>query len=342
MSTIASLPGHDPAAPLLRVRDLKVTFESHEGDVAAVDKVNLDLTEGETLCILGESGSGKSVMQMAVMGLLATPPARISGSVQFCGIELVGAPRETMQAVRGTGISMIFQDAITSLNPALRVGYQIAEVFCARTGADRAAGRKRAIELMEQVAIPAASQRVDDYPFQFSGGMCQRIMIAVALALDPKVLIADEPTTALDVTVQRQVMELLRQLSTDLDLALILITHDLGVAAEQADKLLMMYAGRAVETGPTDPVFAKPRHPYTEALLASMPDLTKVTDRLGIIGGSPPILSQLPKGCAFQSRCRYTEPVCLETRPELQPAGPDRASACLRTREIFTDELADV
>ncbi|MDG2404774.1 MAG: ABC transporter ATP-binding protein, partial [Paracoccaceae bacterium] len=238
MSDINTLPGHDPNAPLLTVSDLSVTFSSHEGEVPAVDKVGFDLATGETLCILGESGSGKSVTQMAVMGLLTTPPARITGSVKFCGTELIDAPKKVVHGVRGSGISMIFQDAITSLNPAFRVGYQIAEVYCARTGASRADGYKRAVELMEQVAIPAAKERVNDYPFQFSGGMCQRIMIAVALALNPQVLIADEPTTALDVTVQRQVMDLLRQLSKDLDLALVLITHDLGVAAEQADKLM--------------------------------------------------------------------------------------------------------
>ena len=216
MIGIKDLPDHSSAAPLLEVRDLCVTFESHEGDFAAVDAVSFDLVSGETLCVLGESGSGKSVTQMAVMGLLTTPPARISGSVRFRGTELIGAPKDVMSAVRGTGLSMIFQDAVTSLNPALRVGYQIAEVYCVRTGASRAEGRKHAIRLMEQVAIPAAKERVNDYPFQFSGGMCQRIMIAIALALNPQVLIADEPTTTLDVTVQRQVMDLLRELSSDL------------------------------------------------------------------------------------------------------------------------------
>ena len=342
MIAIKDLPNHDPAAPILTVQDLSVTFESHEGDVPAVDTVSFDLMSGETLCILGESGSGKSVTQMAVMGLLSTPPARIFGSAKFQGTELIGAPKEVLSAVRGTGLSMIFQDAITSLNPALRVGYQIAEVYCARTGASRAEGRKRAIQLMEQVAIPAAKERVNDYPFQFSGGMCQRIMIAIALALNPKVLIADEPTTALDVTVQRQVMDLLRQLSKDLNLALILITHDLGVAAEQADKLMVMYAGRAVETGPTDPVFANPRHPYTAALLASMPDMAQASDRLGIIAGSPPVLSQLPKGCAFYSRCSYAVPACSNSRPELTDSGVGRQTACLKSKELYTMESGNV
>ncbi len=342
MIDLQYLPGHDPAASLLAVSDLSVTFESHEGDVAAVDRVAFDLASGETLCILGESGSGKSATQMAVMGLLTTPPATITGRVRFRGTELIGAGKEVMNAVRGTGISMIFQDAITSLNPALRVGYQIAEVFCARTGASRADGRKRAMALMEQVAIPAAKERVDDYPFQFSGGMCQRIMIAVALALNPQVLIADEPTTALDVTVQRQVMDLLQQLSKDLNLALVLITHDLGVAAEQADKLMVMYAGRAVETGPTDAVFAHPRHPYTQALLSSMPDLTRASDRLGVIEGAPPVLSQLPRGCAFAPRCRYAAEICRQERPDPLATGSGRQTACLRANELFAGEDTSV
>jgi oligopeptide/dipeptide ABC transporter ATP-binding protein len=335
MTTLETLPGYNAAAPLLSVADLSVTFGSYEGQVAAVDGVSFTVRPGESLCIVGESGSGKSVTQMAVMGLLTSPPAHISGSVRYRGIELIGAPVSTLSAIRGTGVSMIFQDAITSLNPALKVGFQISEVFRARTGADSAAGRKHAIDLMERVAIPGASQRVNDYPFQFSGGMCQRIMIAMALALNPKVLIADEPTTALDVTVQRQVMELLTTLSKDADLALVLITHDLGVAAEQADNVMVMYAGRAVETGPTDPVFADPRHPYTQALLASMPEMSEVSTRLGIINGSPPVLSRLPQGCAFRPRCQHAAQMCQTSRPQLQAAGPGRASACLRMDDVF-------
>lgn len=342
MTVIENLPGYDAAAPLLSVNDLTVVFESFEGQVAAVDRVGFTVKAGETLCIVGESGSGKSVTQMAVMGLLTSPPAQISGSVKFRGVELIGASLSILSAIRGTCISMIFQDAITSLNPALKVGFQISEVFCNRTGADRAAGRKHAIELMERVAIPGASQRVNDYPYQFSGGMCQRIMIAMALALNPRVLIADEPTTALDVTVQRQVMDLLTTLSKDSDLALILITHDLGVAAEQADNVMVMYAGRAVETGPTDPVFADPHHPYTQALLASMPELSEVSARLGIISGSPPVLSRLPAGCAFQPRCRHAEPLCQKNRPQLQTAGAGRASACLRMDDLFNKVGSDV
>lgn len=342
MTDIKNLPGYEATAPLLSINNLCVTFESFEGEVAAVDEVSFTVNPGETLCIVGESGSGKSVTQMAIMGLLTTPPALISGSVRFCGIELVHASQSTLSTIRGSGVSMIFQDAITSLNPALNVGFQIAEVFCARTGADRASGRKYAIELMERVAIPAASQRVDDYPFQFSGGMCQRIMIAMALALNPKVLIADEPTTALDVTVQRQVMELLKSLSKDDELALVLITHDLGVAAEQADKVMVMYAGRAVETGPTDTVFAKPHHPYTQALLSSMPDLTSNSDRLGIISGAPPILSQLPEGCAFRPRCQHAASLCQTNRPQLITSGSNRASACLRVDDVFKRQNSNV
>ena len=342
MMNINDLPGYDAAAPLLAVDNLCVTFESFEGEVAAVDGVSFTVNPGETLCIVGESGSGKSASQMAIMGLLSTPPALISGSVRFCGIELVHAPQSTLFTVRGSGVSMIFQDAITSLNPALKIGFQIAEVFCARTGSDSASGRKYAIELMERVAIPGASQRVDDYPFQFSGGMCQRIMIAMALALKPKILIADEPTTALDVTVQRQVMELLKSLSREADLALVLITHDLGVAAEQADKVMVMYAGRTVETGLTDEVFAKPYHPYTRALLSSMPDLTNNSNRLGIISGAPPVLTQLPEGCAFRPRCQFVAPMCRLNRPQLFVSGPSRASACFRVDDIFKKQNSNV
>nr|WP_306268369.1 ABC transporter ATP-binding protein [Pararhizobium sp. IMCC3301] len=339
---ITTLPGYDAAAPLLEVRDLCVTFGTHEGDVPAVRHVSFTLRPGETLCVLGESGSGKSVTQMAVMGLIPTPPGRVTGKASFRGIKMTTASKSTQLALRGSGLAMIFQDAIAALNPALTVGYQIAEVFCARSGASRSAGRKRAIELMEQVAIPAAKERVDDYPFQFSGGMCQRIVIAMALALDPKVLIADEPTTALDVTVQRQVMALLKRLGKELDLALLLITHDLGVAAEQADRILVMYAGQVVEEGPTERIFAAPHHPYTEALLASMPDIAGVSDRLGVIDGSPPVLSRLPAGCAFHPRCRYAKEQCKAEKPVLQEAGDNRTSACLRMAEIFRPEAVHV
>ena len=339
---ITTLPGYDAAAPLLEVSNLCVTFGTHEGEVPAVRHVSFTLRPGETLCVLGESGSGKSVTQMAVMGLIPTPPGRVTGKVRFRGIEMTTSSKATQHALRGSGLAMIFQDSIAALNPALTVGYQIAEVFCARTGASRAAGRRRAIELMEQVAIPAASERVDDYPFQFSGGMCQRIVIAMALALDPKVLIADEPTTALDVTVQRQVMALLKRLGEELDLALLLITHDLGVAAEQADRIVVMYAGQVVEEGPTDQIFADPRHPYTEALLASMPDLAGVSNRLGVIDGAPPVLSRLPEGCAFHPRCRFAKAQCKAERPGLRDAGHDRSSACLRMDEIFRSEAVNV
>ena len=342
VNAIENLPDFNPVAPILSVQNLRVTFETHEGLVPAVDNVCFEVNAGETLCIVGESGSGKSVAQLAVMGLLASPPAQVSGSARFRGIELIGAPSYTLAAVRGSGIAMVFQDAITSLNPSLRVGYQISEVFCARTGADRVKGRKHAIKLMERVAIPGAAQRINDYPFQFSGGMCQRIIIAMALALNPQVLIADEPTTALDVTVQRQVMELLSTLQEQAELALVLITHDLGVAAEQTDRVVVMYAGRAVETGSTDLVFADPRHPYTEALLASMPDINNATARLDIIGGAPPVLSRLPPGCAFQPRCRYSTPLCIANRPQLRESGRDRASACLRMDDIRMERGFDV
>lgn len=342
MIDLYTLPNYDEHAPLLSVKNLCVTFDSFEGPVRAVDDVSFCINQGETLCIVGESGSGKSVTQLAIMGLLSSPPATITGSVRFMGVELIGASHSILSTIRGAGISMIFQDAITSLNPALTVGYQIAEVYCARTGASQAEGRIYAIELMNKVAIPEANRRVDDYPFQFSGGMCQRIMIAMALALNPKVLIADEPTTALDVTVQRQVMNLLKSLSEESELALILITHDLGVASEQAERVNVMYAGRTVESGLTGTLFSNPRHPYTQALLSSMPSLATKSDRLGAIGGAPPILSKLPKGCAFLPRCEFATKECGLEKPQLFEIRPEQFSACVRVGEVFGGQDIDV
>ena len=331
----ASHPSYDAAAPLLDVRGLDVTFETHRGDVPAVDGVDFALAPGETLCVLGESGSGKSVSQLAVMGLVPRPPGRVTGSARFHGIELNGADAGLLRSIRGSGIAMIFQDAIASLNPALSVGFQISEVYCECRGVSRREGRRWAIELMEKVAIPAARKRVDHYPHEFSGGMCQRIMIAMALALEPEILIADEPTTALDVTVQKQVMNLLARLRDELGLALILITHDLGVAAECADRMMVMYAGRVVETAPTDALFRTPDHPYTEGLLASMPSIAMSARRLGAIGGAPPVLAKLPAGCAFAPRCRHATIACRRERPSLRGVTEGRESACLRRGEIY-------
>jgi oligopeptide transport system ATP-binding protein len=314
---------------VLAVEGLQVEFRTPFGVVRAVNGVDLALGRGETLGILGESGSGKSVTAAAIMGLVRSPPGHVTaGRILFGGRDLLAASPEERRRVRGSGIAMVFQDAITSLNPRLTVGAQIGEMFRVHRGASRAEARRRAVRLMERVGIPSAAARLDDYPHQFSGGMCQRVMIAIALALEPEVLIADEPTTALDVTVQAQIMDLLRTLQRDSGMSLILITHDLGVIAETADRVAVMYAGRIVETGPMREVFRRPAHPYTIGLMRSIPRLDVRGRRLLAIGGSPPVLSKLPPGCAFRPRCDHAGPPCAEERPDLLPLGAGRASAC--------------
>jgi len=250
---------------VLSVRDLTVEFPTTDGVVSAVNGVDFDLAAGETLAILGESGSGKSVTAQAVMGLIERPGRVVAGSVTYGGVDLLAASAEDRRRVRGSGLAMVFQDPLSALNPVWSVGFQIGELFRVHRGLSRRDARRRAVDLLERVRIPAAAQRVGEYPHQFSGGMRQRVMIAMALALDPKVLIADEPTTALDVTVQAQILELLDDLRAETGMGLLLITHDLGVVAETADRVAVMYAGRIVETGPTDAVLAAPAHPYTEA-----------------------------------------------------------------------------
>jgi oligopeptide transport system ATP-binding protein len=318
-----------PAEAVLVVERLEVEFRTPHGWVRAVNGVDLALARGETLGILGESGSGKSVTAAAIMGLLRSPPGFVTaGRILFRGQDLLVAPAEVRRRVRGGGIAMVFQDAITSLNPRLTVGAQIGEMFRVHRGASRAEARRHAVQLMERVGIPSAAARLDDYPHQFSGGMCQRVMIAIALALEPEVLIADEPTTALDVTVQAQIMDLLRALQRESGMGLILITHDLGVIAETADRVAVMYAGRIVETGPMREVFRRPAHPYTVGLMRSIPRLDARGRRLLAIGGSPPVLSKLPPGCAFRPRCDHAEARCATERPGLAPLGDGRASAC--------------
>ena len=317
------------AVPVLRVDDLHVEFRTPFGIVHAVNGVSFSVERGETLGILGESGSGKSVTAAAIMGLIPTPPGRIvRGRMLFQGRDLLAMAPKARRRIRGTGIAMVFQDAITSLNPRLTVGEQIGEMFVVHRGCGRALARQRAIELMQRVGIPMAKERIDDYPHQFSGGMCQRVMIAIALALEPELLIADEPTTALDVTIQAQIMDLLRTLQQETGMGLILITHDLGVMAESADRVAVMYAGTVVETGPRREVFGRPAHPYTLGLMRSVPRLDGKALRLVAIDGSPPVLSKLPRGCAFRPRCAWAEAVCAERRPPLVSSGPGRASAC--------------
>ncbi|MGH8903877.1 MAG: ABC transporter ATP-binding protein, partial [Egibacteraceae bacterium] len=305
------------------------------GVVHAVNGISCTLEQRETLAILGESGSGKSVSAQAIMGLVDSPPGFVTqGAVRFQGRDLLRMSERERRAVRGQRIAMVFQDALTALNPVFPVGWQIGEMFRVHRGASRREARRKAIELMERVRIPSALQRVDDYPHQFSGGMRQRVMIAMALALDPDVLIADEPTTALDVTVQAQVMELLRELQAQTGMGLVLITHDLGVVADVADRVAVMYAGRIVETGPVRAIYHNPAHPYTQGLMASIPRLDQKGERLEPIKGSPPSLMRIPSGCAFHPRCPYARGVCVTDRPPLHDVEPGRRSACHYWQEV--------
>jgi oligopeptide transport system ATP-binding protein len=325
----------DASAPLLKVEDLRVEFRIDAGVVQAVNGLSYTLGVGETLAIVGESGSGKSVGAQAVMGIIDSPPGFVTGgSVRFRGVELLDLPESERRSVRGDRVAMIFQDALTALNPVFSVGWQIAEMFRVHRGVSRKEARERAIELMERVKIPLARERVGGYPHEFSGGMRQRVMIAMALALDPDILIADEPTTALDVTVQAQIMELLAELQRETGMGLILITHDLGVVAEVADRVVVMYAGREVESGAITPVYHSPAHPYTIGLMDSLPRPDVHTERLHPIKGAPPDLLAIPRGCPFHPRCPYAQARCRQEEPELSPVGEGRFSACHFWEEV--------
>ncbi len=300
--------------PLLSVQGLRVGFATEEGVVQAVDGVSFDLRPGEVVAIVGESGSGKSVTAQTIIGLTRANNARIEGSVRLGGEELTSADDDAMRRLRGERIAMVFQDPMTSFNPVYRLGDQIVEAIRAhRPGTSKQQGKERVVELFEAVGIPNAGRRVDDYPHEFSGGMRQRAMIAMALALEPEVLIADEPTTALDVTIQAQILELLGQLNRERNLATILITHDLGVVAEVADRVLVMYAGKVVEEGTLDEIFYDPQHPYTWGLLGSLTRLDRPRPhRLPQIAGSPPSLLDLPEGCPFRPRCPHEFSKCTQ------------------------------
>jgi len=329
--------------PLLQVRDLTVQFRTRAGVVTAVDRVGFDLAAGETLAVLGETGSGKSVTAQALMGLVPRPAGRVtSGRIVYDGVDRLTRTPSENRRLNGTDLAMVFQDPLSSLNPVFRVGAQIGELFRRRAGTSRADARRKAIELMDRVGIPAAAQRVDDYPHQFSGGMRQRVMIAMALALRPRILIADEPTTALDVTVQAQIMALLAELKAEHGMAMILISHDLGVVAGVADRVMLMYAGRVAETGELREVYETVAHPYTRGLMASIPELDGPRERLVPIPGAPPDLTRLPAGCAFHPRCAYATEVCQTNRPELAaiPSRPDsHRSACHHAKEVIGDVL---
>jgi oligopeptide/dipeptide ABC transporter ATP-binding protein len=322
---------------ILEVRDLSTRFFTRAGVVRAVEHVSFSVARGSTLALVGESGSGKSVTSLSLMRLVPPPGEIVSGEILFDGRDLLKLSAAEMRALRGRRIAMIFQDPMTSLNPVYTVGDQIAEVLRAHEGLARKQAWARAVELMDRVLIPDAARRADDYPHQLSGGMRQRVMIAMALACSPRLLIADEPTTALDVTIQAEILELLRRLKSDFDLSMLLITHDLGVVAETATSVAVMYAGRIVEQAPVADLFSSPRHPYTEGLLRSVPTLFDGADRrrrLETIEGSVPDLIDPPRACAFASRCSYEIGECTEDDIPLYSLSGERSSRCLRSNAV--------
>jgi oligopeptide/dipeptide ABC transporter ATP-binding protein len=315
--------------PLLEVRNLKVSFRTEDGLVKAVDGVSFTLSEGETLGIVGESGSGKSVTMMSVMRLIIDPNARFEGEVIYRGHDLMKLNQARMREVRGSQMAMVFQDPMTSLNPVYRVGWQIAEQIRAHERISKQAARSRAIELLASVGIPHPSERVDDFPHQFSGGMRQRVMIAMALSCRPSLLIADEPTTALDVTIQAQILKLIKKLKDDFGSAVVLITHDMGVVADVADRIAVMYAGRVIEQGTKHDLFYDPQHPYTWGLLGSIARLDRPKPRrLAAIQGLPPSLINLPVGCAFGDRCPHKFERCSEVPELVDKVGRGHLDAC--------------
>jgi oligopeptide transport system ATP-binding protein len=331
LTTRVEYEGH-----LLEVDDLHVEFRTRYGTVNAVNGISYTLDAGESLAILGESGSGKSVSAQAIMGIIDSPPGFITrGEIRYRGIDLLKLDESERREVRGQKIAMIFQDALTALNPVFTVGFQIGEMFRVHRGWSRDRARRAAIELMERVRIPSARERVDDFPHQFSGGMRQRVMIAMALALDPDILIADEPTTALDVTVQAQIMDLLAELQGQTNMGLILITHDLAVVAEVADRVAVMYAGKIVETGSVFEIYENAAHPYTEGLMQSIPRLDQKGTALDPIRGSPPNLMHIPSGCAFHPRCPYARERCTREVPPLYEVALNRSSACHYYQEVL-------
>jgi len=319
-------------APLLSVRDLRVWFDTDQGVARAVDGVSFDVLEGETLGIVGESGCGKTVTSLSLLGLLPRPPARVldDSSIRFRGEELVGASARRLRRLRGNDIAMIFQEPMSSLNPVYPIGDQIGEALRLHRGLDRRAARQETIRLLDEVGIAGAAQRVDDHPHQLSGGMRQRVMIAMALSCAPELLIADEPTTALDVTVQAQILELLASLQAARSMAVLLITHDLGVVAEVCDRVAVMYAGQIVETGTVQEIFGDPRHPYTRGLLDSLPRVDDPGHRLKPIPGTVPPPTHWPDGCRFRDRCPLAAPPCAAPQALLDLGPEGRAARCWR------------
>jgi peptide/nickel transport system ATP-binding protein len=316
--------------PLLELKRLAVSFATDDGTVRAVDGIDLSLQHGRTLGLVGESGCGKSVTSLAVMGLLPPENSEVSGEVHFEGRDLLKIPRAELRDLRGARLAMIFQEPMTSLNPSYTIGNQIVEAIRRHQGLDSAEARTRAIEMLRLVRIPSPEKRIDDYPHKLSGGMRQRAMIAMALACGPQLLIADEPTTALDVTIQAQILDLMRGLRRDTGTAIILITHDLGVVAEMADDVAVMYAGQIVERAPVESLFARPEHPYTVGLLGSIPKLDHKRDSLPSIEGRVPDMAHPPEGCRFAARCPFVEPACREKVPLLVEVASGHLSRCRR------------
>lgn len=321
-------------APVVEVKDLNVSFKTAAGVIKVVENVSFSIGKGECLAVVGESGSGKSVSALATIGLLVKDQSIVTGSVLFRGEELLGKPESYMRKIRGGGISMIFQEPLSALNPVTTIGEQIAEVLVAHGRAGWKEANKKAIEYLELVEIAQAPQRVKQYPHQLSGGMRQRAMIAMALAGEPELIIADEPTTALDVTIQAQVLDLLRRTTRERGTALMLITHDLGVVAETADRLAVMYAGQIVEEGPAKEVLRSPASPYALDLIASIPSYARRGKGLTTIQGAVPSPANFPSGCRFHPRCRFAVPACAASAPALTPRGSDRSVRCLRADEI--------
>ena len=321
-------------APVVEVKDLNISFKTAAGVIKVVENVSYSIGKGECLAVVGESGSGKSVSALATIGLLVKDQSIVTGSVLFRGEELLGKPESYMRKIRGGGISMIFQEPLSALNPVTTIGEQIAEVLVAHGRAGWKEANKKSIEYLELVEIAQAPQRVKQYPHQLSGGMRQRAMIAMALAGEPELIIADEPTTALDVTIQAQVLDLLRRTTRERGTALMLITHDLGVVAETADRLAVMYAGQIVEEGPAKEVLRSPASPYALDLIASIPSYARRGKGLTTIQGAVPSPANFPSGCRFHPRCRFAVPACAASAPALTPRGSDRSVRCFRADEI--------
>jgi peptide/nickel transport system ATP-binding protein len=319
------------AKALIEIEGLHVRFHGDDGRTThAVDGVDLSVAHGATLGLVGESGCGKSVTSLAIMGLLPKRSAEVSGAIRFDGFDLLKVSDQTLRDLRGNRLAMIFQEPMTSLNPSFTIGDQIVETILRHRGGSRRSARERAIELLRRVHIPSPERRIDEYPHKLSGGMRQRVMIAMALACDPRVLIADEPTTALDVTLQAQILDLMRELRAESRAAIILITHDLGVVAEVCDEVAVMYAGEIVERASVDELFSSPQHPYTVGLLGSIPRLDRTTSHLATIEGMVPNMAQPPSGCRFAARCPFVSEICLKAPPPLVEISPGHASRCLK------------